>query len=175
VLYRRDRVTLGTDDDRPGLRLAVVAVATAALAAAVAVGYTGWTVPDRDLRADTVEVVDIASRVAEASATFTPGDPEGAVQRATALMSPRRAEAYRREFAAIARDLTARKVSGSAQTISAGLEAIGPDAASVAVILRGTQQAPGKPAEHAVYALRVGLARTDGRWLVEDLVPINAR
>ena len=40
VLARRDSVTVGTDDDGPGLRLAVVAVATAALVAAVVVGYT---------------------------------------------------------------------------------------------------------------------------------------
>ena len=35
VLFRRDGVTVGTDDDGPGLRLAVVGLATAALAAAV--------------------------------------------------------------------------------------------------------------------------------------------
>ncbi len=40
VLARRDSVTVGTDDDGPGLRLAVVAVATTALVAAVMVGYT---------------------------------------------------------------------------------------------------------------------------------------
>ena len=46
VLARRDGVTLGTDDDAPGLRLAVAAVATAAVVAGVAVGYLRWTVPD---------------------------------------------------------------------------------------------------------------------------------
>ena len=40
ALARRDGVTVGTDDDGPGLRLAVAAVATAALVAAVFVGYT---------------------------------------------------------------------------------------------------------------------------------------
>src|SRR5262245_59560123 len=50
VLARRDAVTVGTDDDGPGLRLAVAAVATAALAAAVVIGYTNWTVPDDNLR-----------------------------------------------------------------------------------------------------------------------------
>ena len=38
VLFRRDSVTVGTDDDAPGLRLAVVAVTATALAAAVTVG-----------------------------------------------------------------------------------------------------------------------------------------
>ena len=37
VLYRRDAVTMGTDDDTPGLRLAVVGLTTAALAVAAAV------------------------------------------------------------------------------------------------------------------------------------------
>ncbi len=45
VLFRRDGVTVGTDDDGPGLRLAVVGVAAAALVAAVVVGYLQWTVP----------------------------------------------------------------------------------------------------------------------------------
>src|SRR5262245_57168057 len=44
LLARRDSVTVGTDDDGPGLRLAVVGLATAALVAAVLVGYTRWTV-----------------------------------------------------------------------------------------------------------------------------------
>ena len=39
VLFRRDKVTLGTDDDGPGLRLAVVGLSTAALVAAVLVTY----------------------------------------------------------------------------------------------------------------------------------------
>src|SRR5205085_9784232 len=49
VLARRDSVTVGTDGDGPGLRLAVVAVATAALMAGVLIGYLRWTVPDRAL------------------------------------------------------------------------------------------------------------------------------
>ena len=75
VLFRRDGVTVGTDDDGPGLRLAVVAVATAALVAAVVVGYPQWTGPDRALHRDSAEVVGIASSAAEASATFSPQSP----------------------------------------------------------------------------------------------------
>ena len=85
VLFRRDGVTIGTDDDGPVLRLAVVGLAAVALVAAVVVGYTQWTVPDRDLRADIAEVVGIASSVAEASATFTPQDPNASIDRATAI------------------------------------------------------------------------------------------
>ena len=175
VLFRRDRVTLGTDDDGPGLRLAVAAGAALTLSAAVVVGYTSWTVPERDLHNDSAEVVGIASSVAEASATFTPSSPNASIDRATALMTPDRAESYRTEFAAVAKDLTSRNVSGQAQTISAGVEAIGPADASVAVVLRGTQNAPGKPAEVAVLALRILLAKADGKWLVTDVTPINAR
>ena len=75
VLFRRDGVTVGTDDDGPGLRLAVVGLAAAALIAAVAVGYTQWMKPDSARHRDGSEVVGIASSAAEASATFTPQSP----------------------------------------------------------------------------------------------------
>jgi hypothetical protein len=172
---RRDGVTVGTDDDGPGLRLAVVAVATAALVAALIVGYTRWTVPDRNLHNDSTEVVGIASSISEAAATFTPQSPTATIDRATSLMSPKAAEAFKNEFANVAKDLASRNVSAQASTVSAGVEAIGPDAASVAVILRATQSTPGKPPETAVLALRVALSRTDGRWLVDDVSPIHSR
>lgn len=175
VLFGRDGVTVGTDDDEPGLRFAVIAVAAVALAAGVFVGYMRWTVPDRDLNRDSAEVVGIASSVSEASATFSPSIPNASIDRATALMSPQRAEAYRNEFAPVAKDLTSRNISGQAQTVSAGVEAIGPAVASVAVVLRGTQNSPGKPADVAVLALRVTLAKESGKWLVTDVTPINAR
>lgn len=72
VLFRRDGVTMGTDDDAPRLRFAVVGLTTVAVAAAAIVGYTKWTVPDRTTDHDMSTVVGIASSVAEASATFTP-------------------------------------------------------------------------------------------------------
>lgn len=175
VVARRDRVTVGTDDDGPGLRLGIVAMATAALVAAVAVGYTQWTRPDRELREDSAEVTGIASSVAEASATFTPQNPTSSIDRATAMMSQASAERFESEFAAVAKDLASRNVSAQAATVSAGVEAIGPDAASVAVILRGTQSSPGQPTDTAVLALRVALSKSDGRWLVEDVAPIHSR
>lgn len=175
VLARRDGVTVGTDDDGPGLRLAIVGLATVALVAAVAIGYTRWTVPDRNLRDDSAEVAGIASSVAEASATFTPSSPTAAIDRATELMTPDRAGKYKNEFAAVAKQLTAKNVSAQAKTISAGVEAIGPADASVAVMMRGTQNVPGKPADVAVLALRVTLSKDGGRWLVDDVTPINSR
>jgi hypothetical protein len=175
ALARRDRVTVGTDDDGPGLRLAVVALATVALAAGVLVGYARWTVPDRTLHSDSTEVVGIASSVSEASATFTPQSPTASIDRATAMMSPKSAEAFKSEFADVAKDLTSKNISAQASTVSAGIEAIGPDAASVAVILRATQSTPGKPSDTAVLALRVGLTKADGRWLVDDVSPIHSR
>lgn len=175
VLARRDGVTLGTDDDAPGLRLAVAAVATAAVVAGVAVGYLRWTVPDRTLHDDTTEVVGIATSIAEASATFTPQNPTASIDRAAAMMSAQSAEALKNQFATVAKELTSRNVSAQASTISAGVEAIGPNAASVAVVLRGTQNAPGKPPENAVLALRVQLSKHHGRWLVDDLSPIHSR
>jgi hypothetical protein len=175
VLYRRDGVTVGTDDDGPVLRLVVVGLAVVALAVAVVVGYTRWTVPDRTMNADIADVVGIASSVAEASATFTPQDPNASIDRAAGLMTPERADAYRNEFAAVAKELASKNIAGQASTISAGVEAIGPAAASVAVVMRGTQNAPGKPQDVAVLALRVALSKDSGKWLVVDVTPINAR
>jgi hypothetical protein len=175
VLARRDAVTVGTDDDGPGLRLAVVATATVALVAAAVVGYMQWTLPDRTLRDDSTEVTGIASSVAEASATFTPQNPTASIDRATGLMSPASAERFKSEFAAVAKELGSKNVSAQASTVSAGVEAIGPDAASVAVILRGIQSTPGQRPDTAVLALRVALSKTDGRWVVEDVAPIHSR
>ncbi len=175
ALARRDAVTVGTDDDGPGLRLTVVAVASAAVVAAVFVGYTRWTVPDRNLRNDTAEVVGIASSVSEASATFTPQSPTASIDRAMSMMSPKSAEAFKKEFAGVAKELTSKNVSAQASTVSAGVEAIGPNAASVAVILRGTQSVPGRPPDSAVLALRVRLSKEGGRWLVDDVSPIHSR
>ncbi len=175
LLARRDSVTVGTDDDGPGLRLAVVGTATAALVAAVVLGYTQWTLPDRALRDDTAEVTGIASSVAEASATFTPQSPTSSIDRATGMMSPASSERFRNEFDSVAKDLASRNVSAQASTVSAGVEAIGPEVASVAVILRGTQSSPGQPADTAVLALRVALSKSDGRWVVEDVSPIHSR
>ncbi|WP_422743041.1 hypothetical protein ACN27E_16460 [Mycobacterium sp. WMMD1722] len=175
VLARRDGVTVGTDDDGPGLRLAVAGVATAALIAAVLVGYLRWTVPDRAFTTDSAEVVRIASSVSEATATFTPQSPTASIDRAAAQMVPERAESFKNEFAAVAKDLTSKNVSAQASTVSAGVEALGPEAASVAVVLRGTQSVPGQPVDNAVLALRVTLSKIDGRWLVDDVTPLHSR
>jgi hypothetical protein len=175
VLYRRDAVTMGTDDDTPGLRLTVVGLTTAALAVAAVVGYTRWTLPDRQFTADTTEVVRLASEVAEATATFTPAAPNSALDRAAALMAPERAEEFRNQFGPTTADMAKRRVTADAKTISAGLEALTPTAATVAVLMRGTQAEPGEQPSSAVLALRVALAEQDGRWLVVDVSPINAR
>jgi hypothetical protein len=174
ALLRRDSVTVGTDDDGPGLRLAVAALATAALVAAVIVGYTRLAVPDRALKSDSAEVVGIASSVSEATATFTPQDPTASIDRAAALMAPDQATALKDEFAKTIQDLAGKNISAQASTISAGVEAIGPSAASVAVIMRGTQTVPGSPPDVAVLALRVTLSKDSGHWLVSDVTPISA-
>ncbi len=174
VLWRRDGVTVGTDDDAAGLRLTTVALATASLAAAVLVGYTGLTLPDERLNQDSAEVVRLASAVSEATATFSPQDPTSSINRAAELMAPEQAEAFKANFGKSTEDLARKNISAQAQTISAGVEVIGPDAASVAVVLRSTQNAPGQQPSRAVLALRVALAKPDDRWLVVDVAPINA-
>jgi hypothetical protein len=175
VLFRRDGVTVGTDDDGPGLRLAVVGVAAAALVAAVVVGYLNWTVPDRAVHRDSEQVVGIASSAAEASATFSPQSPTASRDRVVALMTPRGADGYRNEFDSMAKDLASKNLSVSASTVSAGVEAIGPTDAVVAVIMRGTQNAPGKPPVVVALPLRVALTKDGDRWLVDGLSPINSR
>jgi hypothetical protein len=175
ILARRDGVTVGTDDDAPALRLVVVGLATIALVAAVLVGYNSWTVPDRNLHNDSTEVIGIATSVAEASATFTPQNPTQSIDKAAAQMTPQKADQYKNEFSAAAKELTAKNVSGHAETISAGVEAIGPADASVAVIMRGTQNVPGQPPDSAVLALRITLTKDGGRWLVDEVSPINSR
>jgi hypothetical protein len=175
VLARRDGVSVGTDDDGPGLRLVVAGIAAAALAAAVVVGYFRWTVPDRTFDADSSEVVRIAGAVAEASATFSPQQPTASIDRAAEQMTPQRAETFKNEFATVAKDLTSRNVTAQASLVSAGVEAIGPSAASAAVVLHAVQNSPGSPPATSVLALRVRLSKQDGRWLVDDLTPIHAR
>ena len=175
VLARRDGVTVGTDDDGPGLRLALVAVATVTLVASVVVGYTKWTLPDRALHKDSAEVVGIASSAAEASATFNPQSPNVAMDRLIPMMTKPGADGFRGEFDAMAKDLASKNLSVSASTVSAGVEAIGPGDAVVAVIMHGTQNAPGKQSVTVALPLRVTLTKDGGRWLVSDLSPINSR
>ncbi|MGB3482902.1 MAG: hypothetical protein WBB07_11900 [Mycobacterium sp.] len=173
-LMRRDRVTVGTDDDGPAVRLLVVGVTTTLLAAATVVGYTHWTAPDRALLSDTSEVVRLATAVSEATATFSPQDPTASIDRAAALMAPEQAEAFRSNFGASTEDLARRNISAQAQTISAGVEAIGPDAASVLVVMRGTQNVPGAQPSRAVLSLRVAFTKQDNKWLVIDVAPVGA-
>jgi len=174
-LLHRDSVTVGTDDDAPGLRLAVVGLCAVALVAAVLTGYTHWTLPDRELKADSAEAVRIASGMAEATATFSPQQPTASLDRAAALMVPEQATAFKDQLAKATADLVHRNVSAEASMLEAGVEAIGPSAASVAVILRATQNAAGQPPSHAVLALRVALTKQSDHWLVLGVSPINAR
>ena len=166
---------MGTDDDAPGLRLAVVGITTAALAVAAVVGYAGWTVPDRNFTRDTTEVVRIASEVAEATGTFTPADPGASIDRAVAMMSPEQAGTFKAQFGPATADMAKRKVTAEAKTIAAGLEALAPSAATVAVLMRGTQTEPGQQPSAAVLSLRVALSKDDGGWKVVGVTPINSR
>jgi hypothetical protein len=174
-LWRRDSVTVGTDDDAPGLRSAVVALCAVAVVSAVLTGYTHWTLPDRRLKADAAEVVRIATGMAEATATFSPQQPTASIDRAAALMVPEQSTAFKDNFSKATADLAHRNVTASASTAEAGVEAIGPSAAAVAVVLRATQNAPGQPPDNAVLALRIALTKQSDRWLVLDVSPLNAR
>ncbi|HZQ32010.1 MAG TPA: hypothetical protein VFB19_09765 [Mycobacterium sp.] len=173
VLFRRDRVTVGTDDDGPGLRLAVVGLTTAALVAAVLVTYTQWYRPDRQLNTDMDDVVHIAVKFAESTMTYSPAAPTAAIDRAADLMSPDDAEKFKTSYGEEAKKQTAQNISAEAQTISAGVNAISSDNAIVALVLRATRQQPGKPQESATVGFQVALARKDGNWRVLDLIPVS--
>ncbi|MBV8182662.1 MAG: hypothetical protein JO045_28500 [Mycobacterium sp.] len=174
-LLRRDSVTVGTDDDAPAVRLAVVGLCAVAVVSAVLTGYTHWTLPDRRLKADSAEVVRIATGMAEATATFSPQEPMASIDRAAAMMVPEQTTAFKDNFAKATADLAHQNITASASTLEAGVEAIGPSAAAVAVVLRATQNAPGQPPTNAVLALRIALTKQSDHWLVLDVSPINAR
>ena len=107
-------------------------------------------------------------------ATFSPQDPTASIDRAAAMMVPEQGSAFKEQFGKSTADLAQHNVTATASTLAAGVEAIGPSAASVAVILRVTQNSPGQPADNAVLALRVTLTKRGGHWLVLDVSPINA-
>lgn len=173
ALYRRDSVTMGTDDDAPGLRLAAVTCAAVALVVAAILGYDRWLLTDRTIDRDSGEVARIASAVSEATATFSPSDPTSALDRATAAMVPQAAAAFKAQFAPAMADLAKRNVTAQARTISAGLEALSPTAANVAVLVRATQNVPGQDSSTAVLPLRIALSKQDDGWKVVDVRPIS--
>ncbi|OBI14153.1 hypothetical protein A5714_14265 [Mycobacterium sp. E2462] len=172
-LLRRDAVSVGTDDDAPGLRLAVVFLCTAALCAAVLTGYTHWTRSDREFSDDSKRVVQVATGMAEAMASFSPTAPTSTIDRATALIVPEHAASFKEQYDRSSADLAQHRVTAQAATVAAGVEALGPSAASVAVVLRVTQNAPGQPPSQAAPALRVTLTKRDGAWLVADVLPVR--
>jgi hypothetical protein len=174
-LLRRDSVSVGTDDDGPGLRLAVVFLCAAALVAAVLVGYTHWTTPDRDFKADSRDAVQVATGMAEAAASFTPSSPNSSIDRAAAMMVPEQAGPFKQQYAKFSADLAQHNVTAQATTLAAGVEALGPAAASVAVVLRVIQTTPGQPPSQAAPALRVTLKKHGSDWQVFELMPLNAR
>lgn len=174
-LLRRDSVTLGTDDSAPLLRLAVVFLCAAALCAAVLTGYTHWTTPDRDFKRDSQAVVQVAMGMAETVASFSPTAPTALADKAAAMMVPEHAGEFKAKYAKSGADMAQRKITARATTLAAGVEAIGPSAASVAVILRVTQSTPGQPASQAAPAVRVTLTKRGDDWLVLDVTPMNSR
>ncbi|QLL07894.1 hypothetical protein [Mycobacterium vicinigordonae] len=174
-LLRRDAVSVGTDDDAPGLRLAVVLLAAAALCAAVITGYTHWTSKDDDFKRNSVAVVQVATTVAEAITSLSPTDPSASIDRAASLMVPEQATKFKEGYGKTTADLVQRKVTAQAATMAAGVEAMGPTAARVAVVMRVTQNEPGKPPNSQPVALLVALTKHGNDWLVQDVLPISAR
>ena len=172
-LLRRDSVTVGTDDDAPGLRLAVVLLCTAGLTAAVLTGYTHWTRSDRDFTDDSRKVVQVATGMAEAMASFTPNSPDNSIDRATAMIVPEHAASFKEQYTKSSAELAQHNVTAQAATLSAGVEALGPSAAVVAVVLRVTQTAPAQQPSRVAPALRVTLTKRGSDWLVAEVLPIR--
>lgn len=175
LLLRRDAVTVGTDDDRPGLRLGVVSLVAAALAAAAVLGYLRWTEPDQELEADSGEVVKTAVAMAEAAATVSPANPEASIEKAATFMVPDRVNAFKESIGRTATEMANRNIAVDAQTLSAGVEALGPSAARVAVVLRSVQSVANQQVKQAVVPVRVTLTKRGGQWMVLEMSPIHAR
>ncbi|MEB3032974.1 hypothetical protein [[Mycobacterium] nativiensis] len=175
LLLRRDAVTVGTDDERPGLRLGVVALAATSVVAAAVLGYLRWTEPDRALEADSGEVVKTAVDMAEAAATVSPANPDASIEKAAAFMVPDRVNAFRESIGRTATEMANRNIAVEAQTLSAGVEALGPSAARVAVVLRSTQTVANQQVKQAVVPVRVTLTKRGDQWMVLEMSPIHAR
>ncbi|WP_067968820.1 hypothetical protein [Mycolicibacter icosiumassiliensis] len=175
VLLRRDAVTVGTDNERPGLRFGVVGLTAAALVAAAVLGYLRWTVPDRDLEADSGEAVKTAVAMAEAAATVSPANPDASIEKAATYMVPDRVNAFRESIGRTATDMANRNIAVEAQTLSAGVEALGPSAARVAVVMRSVQTIANQQVKQSVVPVRVTLTKRGGQWMVLEMSPIHAR
>ncbi|BBZ24923.1 hypothetical protein [Mycolicibacter hiberniae] len=175
LLLRRDAVTVGTDNERPGLRFGVVGLAAAALIAAAVLGYLRWTVPDRDLEADASEAVKTAVAMAEAAATVAPANPDASIDKAATYMVPDRVSAFRESIGRTATEMANRNIAVDAQTLSAGVEALGPSAARVAVVMRSVQTVASQQVKQSVVPVRVTLTKRGGQWLVLEMSPIHAR
>jgi uncharacterized membrane protein YraQ (UPF0718 family) len=174
LLFRRDRVTVGTDDDGPGLRLAVVGLTTAALVAVVLVAYTQWIQPDGELNTDIDDVVHTAVKFAESTMTYSPAEPIASIDRAAEMMEHEDAEKFKALYEPEAKKQAAQNISAQAQTISAGINPpMSKDTAIVAVVMRATRQQPGKPQQRATIGVQVALSKTDGQWRVVDLIPLS--
>ncbi|MBS9533258.1 hypothetical protein KIH27_06595 [Mycobacterium sp. M1] len=174
-LLRRDSVTVGTDDERPALRLGVVAVAATALVAGAVLGYTRWTVPDHDMELDSVAAVQTAVNMAEAAATVVPNNPEASIDKAAAFMVPDRVNSFKETIGRTATEMAGRQIAVDAKALSAGVEALGPFAARVAVVLRSTQTVADQQVKQAVVPVRITLTKRNGQWLVLEMAPIHAR
>ncbi|MEU9805749.1 hypothetical protein [Mycobacterium sp. NPDC050853] len=172
-LARRDSVTFGTDDDGPGLRTGIAALAAAAVVAVAVVGYRDWTVPDRAGNADRAAVTDVVATVAEAVVNYNPSSPDTYVHKATEHMTQEQAQSFTRDFDRATAELKAKGISQKGEVISVGLEAIGPESGVAATLVRRTSTAAKTQSVEAVLALRMTLAKRDGRWLVDNIAPID--
>jgi hypothetical protein len=138
-------------------------------------GYLRWTVPDRDLEADSYAVVAAAVGMAEAAATVSPADPEASIDKAASFMVPDRVAAFRESIGRTANDMASRNIAVDADTLSAGVEALGPSAARVAVVMRSVQTVANQQVKQSVVPVRVTLTKRDNQWLVLEMSPIHAR
>lgn len=172
-LARRDSVTVGTDDDGPALRTGIVALTTISVLAVAVVGYRHWTVPDREGNADRAAVTDVVATVAGAVVNFAPGSPDSYVGKATEHMTEGQTQSFTRDFDRATAELKAKGISQQGEIISVGIEALGPEDAVTATLVRRTSVAAKAQPEESVLALRMTLAKRDGRWLVDNIAPID--
>ena len=83
--------------------------------------------------------------------------------------------AFRESIGRTANDMASRNIAVDADTLSAGVEALGPSAARVAVVMRSVQTVANQQVKQSVVPVRVTLTKRDNQWLVLEMSPIHAR
>lgn len=173
VWWWRRSVSLGTDAQRPVLRVVAAGLAAAALGTAAVLAYLQWMVAGHQDSGDSAQVVQVATDISVAAGTISPGDPQATVDRAASLMAPESKAALKDKIGRTATDLAARDTTVQAVPMFTGVEELTGSTARVVTVLQSTQAEAGQQTHKSVVPVRVWLAKRDNHWLVTDMAPVH--